>query len=58
MREVVETAAGGAKVAVTPVAVSVMSVAGIELSNWVYIGTIVYLCVQIGYVLHKWRKGI
>jgi hypothetical protein len=40
-----------------PVSVSIGTVWGIPLSDWVYIFTLIYLVVHIGYISYKWFKG-
>ena len=48
----------GVKGAVVPVGVTAVNFMGIQLSTWVYLLTIVYLVVHIGYIIYKWIKGI
>jgi hypothetical protein len=47
----------GGKGAVVPLGVTAIDFMGIQLSEWVYILTIIYLIVHIGYIAYKWIKG-
>lgn len=49
--------AEGTKGAVVPVGVTAIDFMGIQLSEWVYILTIIYLITHIGYIIYKWIKG-
>jgi hypothetical protein len=42
--------------AAPPVAVAGLSVAGVALSDIVLIATLVYLALQIGYLVHRWGR--
>lgn len=49
-------AAGGK--AVPPIAVTGLSAGGVSLQDWVYILTLVYLVLQIAYLVWKfWRRS-
>lgn len=39
------------------IGVTAVSIAGIALSQWVYIATLIYLVLQAGYLLWKWRNA-
>ena len=39
--------------AIPPAGVSILSCAGIPLSEWVYIVTLIYLLIQIGWLIAK-----
>lgn len=47
----------GLKGSALPLSISIGSVWGVQLSEWVYILTIVYLITHIGYIVWKWIKG-
>lgn len=40
--------------AAPPVLVSATSVMGVPLESWVYIVTIIYVCLQIGFLVYRW----
>jgi hypothetical protein len=42
--------------AAPPVAVAGLSVMGVPLSDIVLIATLVYLALQIGYLVHRWGR--
>lgn len=42
--------------AAPPVAVAGLSVAGVSLSDIVLIATLVYIALQIGYLVHRWAR--
>ncbi|APU00140.1 holin [Vibrio phage Vp670] len=44
--------------AAPPAAYVGMKFYGISLPDIVSIATLIYLVIQIGYILYKWRKGI
>lgn len=48
-----EVVTAGAKLA-PPAVVTTASVAGITLENWVYLVTIVYVVLQIAFLLYRW----
>ena len=39
--------------AIPPAGVSILSCAGIPLSEWVYIVTLIYILIQIGWLIAK-----
>ena len=40
-----------------PLAVTGLSVYGVQLPDIVSVVTLIYLAIHIGYLLHKWVKG-
>ena len=41
-----------------PVAVITATASGLSLEDWVFVATLVYLVVQIAYLLWKWVRDI
>jgi hypothetical protein len=53
----IETVAEAVAKSTPPVTVSVLSLGGIPLSEWVYILTIVWVCWQLGCsIFDRWEK--
>lgn len=45
------------KGAIPSATVNTMTFLGVGLSDWVYIATLIYLGVHVGYIIWKWIKG-
>jgi putative effector of murein hydrolase LrgA (UPF0299 family) len=56
-QEVVNVLVDAGSKAAVPVGVTVSTYFGLPLSEWVYILTIIYLVVHIGYIAWKWFNG-
>ncbi len=46
------------KGAIPSATVNTMTFFGVGLSDWVYLATLGYLVVHVGYIIYKWKKGI
>jgi hypothetical protein len=55
-QKLAETGAEAVKAA-PPIAVLGVTAQGMTLQEWVYVATLVYICLQAGWLLWRWYKA-